>query len=82
MSIQTTSIADVTNLVSGALQVEVPLASGDLIESNLMDSLGLVNVLAALEDQYGITVTLDDLELSNFRTVEALARFIGQRLGK
>jgi acyl carrier protein len=40
------------------------------------DSMAVVTVLTALEDQYGIVVDDDEIEASTFETVGSLARFV------
>lgn len=60
------------------LQVEVPSHDTDLIETGLIDSLGFVELLLHLEEEYGVRVSLDEVELDSFRTVERIAAFLGQ----
>lgn len=48
----------------------------DLVDSGVIDSLGLLKVIAWLEDRFGISA--DDLELApeNFRSVAAIDDFV------
>ncbi|ALG09248.1 phosphopantetheine-binding protein [Kibdelosporangium phytohabitans] len=48
----------------------------DLVDGGVVDSLGLLKLLAWLEDEFGLPV--DDLELApdTFRTIEAIDAFI------
>lgn len=50
----------------------------DLVEAGVIDSLGLLKVIAWLEDRFGICA--DDVELApeNFRSVEAIDAFVVQ----
>jgi acyl carrier protein len=50
----------------------------DLLEGAVIDSLGLLQVIAWLEDSFELA--LDDAEIGpdNFRSVDAIQAFIGQ----
>lgn len=50
----------------------------DLLDSGVIDSLGLLKVIAWLEDRFGIAA--DDLELApeNFRSVTAIDDFVAR----
>lgn len=51
-------------------------ADYDLLAGGVIDSLGLLKVIAWLEDQFGVVV--EDLEIApdNFRTVAAMNEFV------
>ena len=61
------------------LKLEVPSVELDMVQNGLLDSLTFVNVLLYLEQEFGIEVSLDDLEVNNFCSIEKIARFIMQR---
>jgi acyl carrier protein len=50
----------------------------DLVDSGVIDSLGLLKVIAWLEDRFGISA--DDVELApeNFRSVAAIDDFVAR----
>jgi D-alanine--poly(phosphoribitol) ligase subunit 2 len=60
------------------LNIEVPSAEADLMESGLMDSLVLVELLVRLEERFGIDVDILDLDIENFRTLHRIARLVAQ----
>jgi len=66
----------VTALFAERLHVEVPSVETDLIETGLVDSLAFVEFLAQLEKQFRIEVSLDELEIDNFRTIARIADFV------
>jgi acyl carrier protein len=45
------------------------------------DSMAVVSVLTALEDQYGFFVDDDEIDASIFETVDTLVKFVEQKLG-
>ncbi|MEU2790639.1 phosphopantetheine-binding protein [Streptomyces sp. NPDC007100] len=44
----------------------------DLLAEGWLDSLGVLHVVAWLENRYGVTVPTDALSLRNFRSVRAI----------
>lgn len=51
----------------------------DLLDRGLIDSAGIVQLIAYLEERYGLQVTDDELVPENFRTIEDLARFVSSK---
>lgn len=68
--------ARVARILAEHLHLEVPSADTDLFDSGAVDSLGFVELLFHLEREFGITITLDDLEIDNFRTIPRIAAFV------
>jgi D-alanine--poly(phosphoribitol) ligase subunit 2 len=69
-------IQQMVELFLQQLNVIVANPDSDLIEEGLLDSLLLVELIVHLEEQYGIAVQLDDLELDHFRSLSRLTEFI------
>lgn len=63
------------------LNIEVASPDADLMESGVLDSLTLVELLAALEQEMGIKISLETLDLENFRSVARIAEFLGSANG-
>ena len=70
--------ATVQRLFRETLNVEVPSVDTDVIETGLLDSLALVELLAAIEQELQIELPLDGLEVESFRTVETIAAYIAE----
>jgi len=66
-------------LFAGRLNLEVHSVDMDLVETGLLDSLALVELLAQLEETFGVSISTDDLELENFRSIASIAFFVVQR---
>jgi acyl carrier protein len=45
-----------------------------------LDSMAVVSIITALEEQFGITVEDDDISASTFETLGSLAAFVQQKL--
>jgi D-alanine--poly(phosphoribitol) ligase subunit 2 len=58
------------------LALEAPDAGTDLFETAVLDSLGFVQLLLQLEERLGVTVSLEDLEIDHFRTIEHIVDFV------
>jgi acyl carrier protein len=61
------------------LNLEVPSIDADLIETGVLDSMHLVDLLLHLEREFQTSVSLEDLEIDNFRTIEDIASFIANK---
>jgi acyl carrier protein len=68
-----------TELFARKLNLEVASVDTDLVETGLLDSLTLVELLARLEEKFGISISADDLELEDFRSIASIARFLARR---
>jgi len=51
---------------------------GDIVE---LDSVGVVSVLTALEEEFGITVDDDEMSADVFRTLGSLTDFLEHKIG-
>jgi methoxymalonate biosynthesis acyl carrier protein len=69
----------IIHLLSERAHVEAPSADTDLMESGLLDSLMLVELMSSLEEQFGIHIPFDEVEIDNFRSARRIAEFINQR---
>ena len=50
-----------------------------LLKNGLIDSLGILEVVAFLEKEFGFTVSDEDLLPENFGSVHSLSNFVGQK---
>ncbi|MBI2469454.1 MAG: acyl carrier protein [Candidatus Rokubacteria bacterium] len=71
--------ARLTRLVAEKMHLEIPSPDTDLFESGALDSLGFVDLLLHLEQEFGVTVNLDTVELDDFRSIARLARYLAYR---
>ena len=73
--------SSVRNFLSTELGKDVAAVGPDdsLLESGVIDSMGVLQLVAFLERTYGIKVEDDDLMPENFDTIGAIAAFIEER---
>jgi acyl carrier protein len=63
-------------LFAQSFHIEVPSPDTDLLESGILDSFQFVELLAQLEQHFGLRLRIDDLELDDLRTLERIARMV------
>lgn len=56
---------------------ESPANDCDLIESGILDSLAIIEMLTALEDE-GITIHLTQIDRNRLRTIESIEKLIDE----
>ncbi len=54
-------------------------ADEDLLASGLIDSLGVTQLVAFLEERFGIAVTDEDLVPANFRSLDQIGAFVDRK---
>ncbi len=68
-------------LVKHRASVEAPEFADDesLLEAGVIDSMVMVDLIAHLEESYGITVHEDDMIPENFDSIDAIVAFVESR---
>ena len=56
--------------------VEVPSSDADLLESGILDSFQMVQLLFELEQCFGFRIKIEDIELDDLRTLSRIARLV------
>jgi len=52
----------------------------DLLGSGLIDSMGIMRLIAFLENQFGTTIPPQDMTIENFMTVSDIEQYLSRRL--
>ena len=50
-----------------------------LLQNGVLDSLGILELVSCLEQEFGISVDDEDLAPDNFQTIERLAAFVAEK---
>lgn len=53
--------------------------SHNLLDSGILDSIGVLNLIIYLENQYGFAVEIEELNENNFQNVDKIADYIVSR---
>lgn len=72
----------IAQILSASLHVETLPIEVDLLETGTIDSLGFVELLLRLEQEFGVRVSAEELDLDHFRTIQRIAQFVIARNGK
>ncbi len=65
-----------TDLFADTLNLEVPSVETDLVESGVLDSLTLIDLLLSLEQEFGVKISLEDVAIDNFRSISSITQFV------
>ena len=65
-----------TALFRDKLELDVPSPETDLLQAGLIDSLKLVELLVQLEQDFGITISIETLEVEAVRSLTRIAEFV------
>ena len=79
---------DVRERIRGFVLETFPLARQDppgdadpLLESGLVDSLGILELVNFITEEFGVAVSDEDLQPENFNTIQSLVGFVGRKTG-
>ena len=72
----------IAGLFATALHFEVPSYDTDLFDTGILDSLAFVELLLQLEREFGVSTSVDDLEVENFRSITTIAGFVHSRTNR
>lgn len=53
--------------------------SESLLESGIIDSTGIMHVVAFLEEKFGVAIEDDDLVADNLDSIDRIAGFVGRK---
>lgn len=66
----------ILDILANELNLEVDSADTLLLESGLLDSLGVVDLVYRMEQRFGVQIPFDRLEPQDFQSVAALAQLV------
>jgi acyl carrier protein len=72
---------DVAKIFTHKLHIEVPSNDFDLFTAGILDSLQLIELLFQLEEQFGIKISLAEIDLETFRCIDCIALMLVRRNG-
>jgi acyl carrier protein len=61
--------------------IAMPQSTDDLFKLGVLDSFSLVDFVSILEGQFGIQISDSDVNPENFRSIEAIERYVDSRRG-
>ncbi|TLY13595.1 MAG: acyl carrier protein [Nitrospirae bacterium] len=76
MSGELDTLPKITAIFREKLKLDVPSPQTDLLQAGLMDSLTFVELLVHLEQEFGLTISIQNLEVENVRSLARIADFV------
>ncbi|HEY6198071.1 MAG TPA: acyl carrier protein [Candidatus Binatia bacterium] len=71
----------IAGVFSQKLHIEVPSMETDLMETGILDSLTLVELLFHIEQELGLKISLETLDLDHFRSIARIAAYLASQNG-
>jgi len=62
--------------------IDVPAPDTDLLDTGMLDSLQLVELLLQIEQAFGLRIAIEAIELDELRSLARLARVVGGGAGQ
>jgi acyl carrier protein len=59
---------------------DVDIATANLLEEEIIDSLGIFTLVSFIEDKFGVSVDPEEVNLDNFETVDAVTKLVEGKL--
>ena len=82
MSIQRAETSQaIREFITSAVSIPNLDDEADLFESGIVNSLFAVQLMTFIEKKFDIEVGMDDLDMANFKSVQATAAFVGRKRG-
>jgi len=66
----------VVAILRDAVGVEPPARDTDLLDSGLLDSLGVVSLISEIESAFGMELPLDELDVDDFRSIDRIVALL------
>ena len=70
---------EIGRLIRREFPAEPGAPEEDLVAAGVLDSLTLIQLLVQLEEHFGVSIPLSELELDDIRSIRSLARLIANR---
>lgn len=71
----------IRTLVSDVVDLDDESQYDDLIASGRLDSLRLIELIVVIEQELGVSISLDTLDIESFRSVDSIAQLVNQLIG-
>ena len=72
------TVDQLSRIFAGVIGDEAPAPDADLVEGGVLDSLAFVELLFAIEQELGVEIPTERLEVARFRTLESIAELVAE----
>jgi D-alanine--poly(phosphoribitol) ligase subunit 2 len=70
----------ITEIFAGRFETRLESDDVDLLETGIVDSVRIVELVLEIEQRFGVSLPFEELEIEDFRTVPRLADRIARTL--
>lgn len=70
--------SQIAHLIADKLELDEPAVGTDLFDAGILDSLSYVRLVVELQQEFGVQISLGEIDIDQFRTVEQIADFLLQ----
>ena len=70
----------ISRILRDQLSIDVPAPDTDLIAMGALDSLALVELLLRIEENVGVAISVEELDLRDLRSVRSIGALLAKRL--
>ncbi len=60
--------------------MDADVETANLLEEEIIDSLGIFTLVSFIEDRFGVTVEPEEVNLDNFESVAAVTRLVESKM--
>lgn len=84
MNVEAASVIKETvrNFIASSISIKGLKDDDDLFESGIVNSLFAVQLMTYIEKTFGIEVGMDDLDIENFKSLNATTEFVLKKNGR
>jgi len=72
----------IADIFAGRFETKLESGDIDLLESGIVDSVKIVELVLEIEQRFGVSLPFEELEIEDFRTLPRLAERISRTLPK
>jgi acyl carrier protein len=71
----------IRQFINESINIETLRDDDNLFESGIVNSLFAVQLTTFVESRFGLEVGMDDLDIENFKSIDATAAFVVRKTG-
>ena len=69
----------IRNFINTSINIDGLSDDENLFESGIVNSLFAVELTTFIEHRFGVEIGMDDLDIANFKSINAAAAFVGRK---
>ena len=73
-------ILEIQRIFAEKLFIGAPSVDTDLLDTGVIDSVTIVQLVLELETSFGVTLPFEDLVIDDFRSIQCMAKLISTRI--